>query len=133
MLNVSHIQEKKFRIFCKLTTAQQKEIVQYVHGNPFKSHSVIAKYFSRKFGKKIHRCIVEINWKKRKTIALQGSHNFPFYNNGYSYEVPIKDLDAEEKADLNLSPMCDSNNDACESPTSPVTSKETPDESTITD
>ena len=133
MLKFSHIQEKKIRIFCKLTIAQQKEIVQYVHENSFKSHSVIAKYFSKKFGKKIHRIIVEINWKKRKTIALLGSHNFPHFNNGYYYEVQIKDLDAEERADLNLNPMCDSKDDACESPKSPVASKKSLEDSKITE
>ena len=102
MPNFSHIQERKIRIFCKLTISQQKEIVQYVLGNPFKSHSVIAKYFSKKFGKKIHRIIVEINWKKREINGQRASHDFPHFNNGYYYEVPIKDLDAEERADLNL-------------------------------
>ena len=129
MVNFSHIQERKFRIFCKLTIAQQKEIVQYVHKySTFKSHSRIAKYFSKKFDKKIHRIIVEIIWSRREKIAALGSCNRPYYNKGYYYEVPIKDLDAEERADLNLSPMCDSNNAACESPTSSLKSKE----STIT-
>ena len=129
MPNISQSQDRKVRIYCKLSIAEVKKILHYAHENPKKSHSEIAKIFSHKFGKKISRIIVAINWSRQKIISKRVSHLFlPHYKNGYYYEVPIKDLDAEERADLNLSQMCDSNNAACESPTSPQTSNE----STIT-
>ena len=134
MLNLFKSQEKNqkrrskcggtFRFRCPLKIGQIREILQYAHENPDKSNAEIANFFSKKFGLDIHRLVVEQNLSKREVFAEMSSPvytNLHYYNNGYHYYLPIKDLTAKEMAALNLDPMSDSVNDAYENPTSPLT------------
>ena len=133
MLNLFKSQEKiqkrrseyggTYRFRCPLKIGQIREILQYAHENPHRSNAEIANFFSKRFGLDIHRLVVEKNLSKRDVFAAMSSPiytNLHYYNNGYHYYLPIMDLTADERAALNLDPMSDSVNDACESPTSPL-------------
>ena len=118
-----------YRFRCPLKISQKREILQYAHENPDKSNAEIANFFSKKFGLDIHRLVVEKILSKRNVYAEMSSPvytNVQYYNNGYHYYLPIKDLTAKERDVLNLDPMCEPVNDASVNPKSPLTNNESP-------
>ena len=126
MLNLFKCQEKtqkrtiKFR--CSLKIGKIKEILQYAHENPDKSDAEIAKFFTMKFGKEIHRLVVERLLARRDVYARMPEYynNIKYYINGYYYDLQIEDIKAEERAALNLAQTSDSQTYASGSPRSPL-------------
>ena len=122
------IQKRKIKIRCPLKIGKIKEILQYAHENPDKSHIEVAKFFTIKSGKEIHRLVVERLLERRDVYARMPEHynNRKYYINGYYYDLEIDDIKTEDRAALNLAQMSDSQNNACESPTSPLAQNESP-------
>ena len=132
MLNLFKCQEKtqklKIKFWCSLKIGKIKEILQYAHENPDKSHAEVAKFFTMKFRKEIHRLVVERLLERRDVYARMPEYynNVKYYINGYYYDLQIEDMKAEERAALNLAQMSDWQSYACEGPTSPVAQNESP-------